>query len=162
MALGNPTVSATILITGMLVFSGLGALVSERVLPIMRGFMPVLFVVVAAMLTGYALYLDRALEAIGACAYGERLALLLPLHRAAGVPDGLPDVGGDDDAGAARQGAHVHLGLGRQRLLLGDRRGGGAGAGDPASGSPRVIEVAALAYFLAWPAFGGVMSRRIA
>ena len=36
MALGNPTVSATILITGMLVFSGLGALVSERVLPIMR------------------------------------------------------------------------------------------------------------------------------
>ena len=36
MALGNPTVSASILITGMLVFSGLGALVSERVLPMMR------------------------------------------------------------------------------------------------------------------------------
>ena len=36
MALGNPTVSATILITGMLVFSGLGALVSERVLPVMK------------------------------------------------------------------------------------------------------------------------------
>ena len=45
MALGNPTVSASILITGMLVFSGLGALVSERILPIMRVFMPVLFVV---------------------------------------------------------------------------------------------------------------------
>ena len=29
MALGNPTVSASMLITGMLVFSGLGALVSE-------------------------------------------------------------------------------------------------------------------------------------
>ncbi len=36
MALGNPTVSASILITGMLVFSGLGALVSERILPIKR------------------------------------------------------------------------------------------------------------------------------
>ncbi len=34
MALGNPTVSASILITGMLVFSGLGALTSERVLPV--------------------------------------------------------------------------------------------------------------------------------
>ena len=33
MALGNPTVSASVLITGMLVFSGLGALVSERILP---------------------------------------------------------------------------------------------------------------------------------
>ena len=46
MALGNPTVSASILITGMLVFSGLGALVSERILPIMRWFMPALFLVV--------------------------------------------------------------------------------------------------------------------
>ena len=33
MALGNPTISASVLITGMLVFSGLGALVSERILP---------------------------------------------------------------------------------------------------------------------------------
>ena len=41
MALGNPTVSASILITGMLVFSGLGALVSERILPYMRVVMPV-------------------------------------------------------------------------------------------------------------------------
>ena len=36
MALGNPTISASVLITGMLVFSGLGALMSERVLPHMR------------------------------------------------------------------------------------------------------------------------------
>ena len=36
MALGNPTVSASMLITGMLVFSGLGALLSERILPRMR------------------------------------------------------------------------------------------------------------------------------
>ena len=36
MALGNPTISASVLITGMLVFSGLGALASERALPHMR------------------------------------------------------------------------------------------------------------------------------
>ena len=32
LALSNPTVSASVLITGMLVFSGLGSLVSERFL----------------------------------------------------------------------------------------------------------------------------------
>ena len=50
MALGNPTVSASILITGMLVFSGIGALISERVLPFMRTFMPILFIAIGAML----------------------------------------------------------------------------------------------------------------
>ena len=48
MALGNPTISASVLITGMLVFSGLGALTSERALPHMRTVMPVLFVAVGA------------------------------------------------------------------------------------------------------------------
>ena len=73
MALGNPTVSASILITGMLVFSGLGALVSERILPFMRVFMPILFVAIAAMLIGYALFLNLALDAIGALPYSARL-----------------------------------------------------------------------------------------
>ena len=75
MALGNPTVSASILITGMLVFSGLGALLSERILPIMRVFMPVFFLVVGALLIGYAFFLNDALDAIGALPYLARLAL---------------------------------------------------------------------------------------
>ena len=73
MALGNPTVSASILITGMLVFSGLGALTSERVLPVMRAVMPVIFVAIAALLIGYALFLNLALDAIGALPYVARL-----------------------------------------------------------------------------------------
>jgi hypothetical protein len=66
MALGNPTISASVLITGMLVFSGLGALVSERTLPRMRTVMPALFLAVGALLIGYALFLNDALDAIGA------------------------------------------------------------------------------------------------
>ena len=89
MALGNPTVSASILITGMLVFSGLGALVSERILPRMRAVMPVIFLAIAALLIGYALFLNIALDAIGALALPDAAAVLLPLHRAAGFPDGL-------------------------------------------------------------------------
>ena len=74
MALGNPTISASVLITGMLVFSGLGALTSERALPHMRIVMPVLFVAVAALLILYGLFLGRALDAIGAIPYAARLA----------------------------------------------------------------------------------------
>ena len=54
--------------------------------------------------------------------------VVLRLHRAARLPDGLPDADRDDDARPARQGAPVHLGVGRQRLLLGDRRRRRAGA----------------------------------
>src|SRR5271154_2296605 len=75
MALGNPTISASVLITGMLVFSGLGALVSERVLPRMRVIMPVLFIAIGAMLIAYALFLNNALDAIGDLPYGVRLLL---------------------------------------------------------------------------------------
>src|SRR6185437_6534568 len=75
MALGNPTVSASVLITGMLVFSGLGALTSERALPHMRTVMPVLFVAVGAMLIVYGLFLEHALDAIGAIPYLARLVI---------------------------------------------------------------------------------------
>ena len=44
------------------------------------------------MLIGYALFLDVALDAIGALPYCARLLLCFAVHRAAGVPDGLPDV----------------------------------------------------------------------
>jgi spermidine synthase len=74
-ALANPTVSASILITGMLVFSGLGSALSERVLPRIRVVMPVIFVLIAALLIGYGLFLDRVLDYIGTLAYAPRLAL---------------------------------------------------------------------------------------
>ena len=161
MALGNPTVSATILITGMLVFSGLGALVSERVLPVMKTFMPVLFVVVALMLTGYALYLDRALEAIGALPYAERLALCFLFIAPPAFLMGFP-----------MSVAMTTLGrLGKEHMFIWAWGVNGCFSVIGAAAAPvlatsfglaSVIEVAALAYFLAWPAFGGVMSRRLA
>ena len=121
MALGNPTISASVLITGMLVFSGLGALTSERALPRMRTVMPVLFVAVAALLILYGLFLGQALDAIGAIPYPAPPRHLFPFDCAARLLDGLSDADRDDDAWAARQGSHVRLGVGRQRLLLGDR-----------------------------------------
>ena len=161
MALGNPTVSATILITGMLVFSGLGALLSERVLPIMRTFMPVLFVVVAAMLLGYALFLNLALDAIGAFPYAERLALCFLFIAPPAFLMGFP-----------MSVAMTTLGrLGKEHMFIWAWGVNGCFSVIGAAAAPvlatsfglgAVIEVAAAAYFLAWPAFGGIMSRRAA
>jgi hypothetical protein len=161
MALGNPTVSATILITGMLVFSGLGALVSERVLPVMKTFMPALFVVVAVMLAGYALYLDRALDAIGALPYGERLAFCFGFIAPPAFLMGFP-----------MSVAMTTLGrLGKEHMFIWAWGVNGCFSVIGAAAAPvlatqfglaSVIEAAAVAYFVAWPAFGGVMSRRTA
>ena len=137
MALGNPTISASVLITGMLVFSGLGALASERALPHMRVIMPILFVAVGVMLILYGLYLGHALDSIGALALSGPPRHLLPFDRPARLLDGLPDADRDDDARTSRQRSHVRLGMGRQRLLFGDRGRGGAGHRDqfrPCSG----------------------------
>lgn len=73
LALSNATVSASILITGMLVFSGLGSFVSERFIPRARSLMPLVFGAIAALLALYAVALDRVLDAIGALPYGLRL-----------------------------------------------------------------------------------------
>ena len=126
MALGNPTISASVLITGMLVFSGLGALASERALPHMRTVMPILFVAVGVMLILYGLYLGRVLELDRRARLSGPPRRLLPFDRPARLPDGLPDADRDDDARTSRQGSHVCLGMGRQRLLFGDRGRRGA------------------------------------
>jgi hypothetical protein len=73
LALSNATVSASILITGMLVFSGLGAFVSERYLERARTVMPKIFLAIGALLIGYGLYLDRVLDLIGTLPYLVRL-----------------------------------------------------------------------------------------
>jgi hypothetical protein len=73
LALSNATVSASVLITGMLVFSGLGALASEKFLGNARTVMPGVFVAIGVLLIGYGLFLDRALDLIGTLPYGMRL-----------------------------------------------------------------------------------------
>jgi len=73
LALSNATVSASVLITGMLVFSGFGSFVSERFLPQARVTMPRIFIAIGALLIGYGLLLDHVLDLIGTLPYGLRL-----------------------------------------------------------------------------------------
>ena len=73
LALGNATISASVLITGMLIFSGLGSLFSERVLPRAREIMPFMLVAIGLTLIFYGLYIDRVLDYIGALPYLARM-----------------------------------------------------------------------------------------
>lgn len=73
LALSNATVSASVLITGMLVFSGLGSFVSERFHGRVRSVMPKIFLGIGALLVLYAFGLGPVLNAIGALPYGLRL-----------------------------------------------------------------------------------------
>src|SRR5215510_7594737 len=90
LALSNATVSASVLITGMLVFSGLGAFMSERFLGRARSLMPKIFVAIGVLLIGYGLFLDRVLDLVGTLPYSLRLvccfALIFPPAFLMGFP----------------------------------------------------------------------------
>jgi SAM-dependent methyltransferase len=90
LALANPTVSASVLITGMLIFSGLGSLASGRFLDDCRRVMPRIFLAIAAMLLAYSFILGPVLDVIGLWPYGLRilacLALLFPPAFLMGFP----------------------------------------------------------------------------
>jgi spermidine synthase len=157
MALGNPTISASVLITGMLVFSGLGALISERALPYMRTVMPVLFVAVGAMLILYGLFLGQALDAIGAFPYPARLIICFLLIAPPAFLMGFP-----------MPVAMTTLGrLGKDHMFVWAWGVNGCFSVIGAAAAPviatnfglaAVIELAGLAYLLAIPAFYGVIA----
>lgn len=90
LALSNATVSASVLITGMLVFSGIGSYVSERYLPRARATMPWIFLAIGGLLIGYGFLLDVPLGWIGTFPYGWRLLfcflLILPPAFLMGFP----------------------------------------------------------------------------
>jgi spermidine synthase len=90
LALSNATVSASVLITGMLVCSGLGSLVSERYFDSARTVMPRIFLAIGALLIGYGLALDSVLDWIGTFPYALRLlfcfALIFPPAFLMGFP----------------------------------------------------------------------------
>jgi hypothetical protein len=73
LALANPTISASVLISCLLVFSGLGSLVSERIAEQARTFLPVILACIAALLVVYAVALAPALGWIGGLPYALRL-----------------------------------------------------------------------------------------
>jgi hypothetical protein len=89
-ALSNATVSASVLITGMLVCSGAGSLVSERYFARARSIMPRIFAAIGSLLIGYGLALDSVLDWIGTFPYALRLlfsfALIFPPAFLMGFP----------------------------------------------------------------------------
>ena len=157
MALGNPTISASVLITGMLVFSGLGALTSERILPRMRTVMPPLFLAIGGLLILYALFINHALDAIGALPYAARLVcgfmIVAPPAFLMGFP--MPT-------------AMTTLGrLGKNHMFIWAWGVNGCFSVIGAAAAPviatnfglgAVIEIAGVAYLLALPAFFGVIA----
>ena len=79
LALANPTVSAAILLSGILVFSGLGSMVSERILGNARQALPRVLIAIALLLFAGSFFADAALDWIGGFAYGVRLLLCIGL-----------------------------------------------------------------------------------
>ncbi|WP_189636767.1 hypothetical protein [Rhizobium phaseoli] len=74
LALANPTISASILISCLLVFSGLGSLVSERIVDRSRTRLPFILFGISFFLVAYASALAPVLDWIGGLPYGLRLA----------------------------------------------------------------------------------------
>lgn len=89
-ALSNPTISASVLITGMLLFSGIGSLVSSRYLDRCRAIMPRIFLAIGALLVLGAFFFDPILSVIGQWPYILRVAACLALIAPAAFLMGFP------------------------------------------------------------------------
>jgi hypothetical protein len=89
-ALSNATVSASVLITGMLVFSGIGSFASDKYAGSARTTLPKIFIMIGALLITYSLILNPILNAIGGLPYTIRLlccfALIAPPAFLMGFP----------------------------------------------------------------------------
>jgi hypothetical protein len=145
-----------VLITGMLVFSGLGSFVSERFFYRARTVMPKIFLAIFAILTLYAFTIDYALDWIGTLPYVLRillcLALLMPPAFLMGIP--MPT-------------AMTTLGrLGKDHMFLWAWGINGCFSVIGAAlvpivatsfGLPAVVLVGAIAYLVALPAFFSVL-----
>jgi hypothetical protein len=77
LALANPTISASVLLSGILVFSGLGSMVSERFINNARRILPIVLIAITGLLLVGSLFSDPVLNWIGGLAYGWRLALCI-------------------------------------------------------------------------------------
>jgi SAM-dependent methyltransferase len=156
LALSNPTVSASVLITGMLVFSGLGSFTSERFLDRARRVMPRIFTAIFLILTLYAFTIDYALDWIGTLPYLLRILLCLLLLMPPAFLMGFP-----------MPTAMTMLGrLGKDHMFLWAWGVNGCFSVIGAAlvpivatsfGLPAVVLVGAVAYLVALPAFFSVL-----
>src|SRR4029077_14731935 len=82
LALGNSTLSAAVVVTGMLLSSGFGALMSERIAGRARTRLPQILAAIAILLILYAGLVDGALDWIGGLSLALRLGLEFSALRA--------------------------------------------------------------------------------
>jgi len=160
LALSNATISASILLAGILVFSGLGSMVSERLLPRVRRSAPLVLATIVILLVIYSLVADPVLDAIAGVPYGLRLVLCLLLVAPPAFCMGFP-----------MPLAMTSLGrLGKDRLFIWAWGINGCASVIGASavpivatafGSSAVLQLSALAYLLAIPAFFALMGSRV-
>jgi hypothetical protein len=157
-ALGNATISATVLITGMLVFSGIGSLASERVLGRARAIVPGILLVIGLVLFGYGLWLDPVLGWIGTYPYAVRVLLCIALIAPPAFLMGFP----------MPTAMTLLARLGKSDLFVwawginGSFSVVGAAAVPLIAttfGLATVLQTSAIAYLIAIPAFLAVMSR---
>ncbi|MCW5737976.1 MAG: hypothetical protein KIS73_27895 [Enhydrobacter sp.] len=156
LALSNPTVSASVLITGMLVFSGIGSFFSERYLDRARTTMPKIFLAIFLILALYAFTIDYALDWIGTLPYALRILLCLLLLMPPAFLMGFP-----------MPTAMTMLGrLGKDHMFLWAWGINGCFSVIGAAlvpivatsfGLPAVVLVGAIAYLVALPAFFSVL-----
>jgi len=156
LALSNATVSASVLITGMLVFSGIGSFFSERFLDRSRTFMPKVFLAIFAILVTYAFTIDYALDWIGTLPYALRILLCLLIIFPPAFLMGFP-----------MPTAMTTLGrLGKDHMFLWAWGINGCFSVIGAAlvpivatsfGLPAVVLVGAFAYLIAWPTFFSVL-----
>jgi hypothetical protein len=156
LALSNATVSASVLITGMLVFSGLGSFASERFLATARTTMPKIFLAIFAILVLYAFGIDYALDWIGALPYVLRIVLCLALLAPPAFLMGFPMPTGMTTLGR----------LGKDHMFLWAWGVNGCFSVIGAAlvpivatsfGLPAVVLLGACAYLIALPAFFSVL-----
>ena len=88
-ALTNPTIAASVVLSGMLVFSGLGALVAEKITRA-RVFLPAVMLGIAVGLVAMTAALPVGLEAIGALSYLGRIGCCLAMVAPVGFLMGFP------------------------------------------------------------------------
>ena len=90
LALANPTISAAVLLSGILVFSGLGSFVSENFVGTAKSALPKILAAITVLLFAGSLFADPVLNWIGGMAYGWRLALCIVLVAPAAFLMGFP------------------------------------------------------------------------
>ena len=159
LALANPTVSASVLIAGMLVFSGLGSLASTRIIERARRVMPLVFLAIAALLFAYGHLLDPVLDRIGALDYGLRLVISFALVAPPAFLMGFPmAVGMTWLARLGKQGMFIWAwGINGCFSVVGAAL---VPIVATAFGLAAVLDVSAVAYLLAIPALVAVMRPR--